>query len=146
MLKLILMIQRKMKITGDQRGLTLVEAVISIALLGIVTAGLFTGLGTASNVVLRNDIRQTAKNLAESQMESIKDREFKPTYLKAAIPPEQSDYDAKITVVNGSDATVFIPDPDPNINQARDSRLQKIIVEIFKSGVLVYTLEGYKVE
>jgi prepilin-type N-terminal cleavage/methylation domain-containing protein len=146
MLKLILMKRQKLRIVRDEKGLTLVEVVISIALLGIVTAGLFTGLGTASNVVLRNDIRQTAKNLAEYQMESVKNREFKPTYLSVAIPPEQSDYTATITVVDGSEATVFIPDPDPNINQARDSHLQKIIVKIFKSGVLVYTLEGYKVE
>jgi prepilin-type N-terminal cleavage/methylation domain-containing protein len=129
-------------ISRNQSGFTLVEVVISIALLGIITAALSTGLSTTSKVLLQNDTRQTAKNLAESQMESVKTQPFATAYTPATIPPEQSGYTATITLVDGSDTTVFGPNPDQN----RDSNLQKITVKIFKSAVLVYTLEGYKVQ
>jgi len=130
----------------NQSGFTLVEVVIAIMLLGLVTAALFNGFGTASNVLLKNDIRQTSKNLAESQMESVKNQLFVPgatTYPTATIPAGQAGiYTATITVVDGANTTVF----GPSTAQNRDSKLQKITVKIFKSGVLVYTLEGYKVQ
>lgn len=147
MLNLRLIKTRKKGIARDQSGFTLVEVVISIMLLGIITAALANGLGTASNVLLKNDTRQTAKNLAESQMESVKNQLFVPgaiSYTPVSIPPEQTGYTATITVVDGSDTTVFDPLAIPS--QGRDNSLQKITVKIFKSGVLVYTLEGYKVE
>jgi prepilin-type N-terminal cleavage/methylation domain-containing protein len=148
MFNLRLIKTRKRGIARDQSGFTLVEVVIAIALLGIIVAALANGLGTASNVLLKNDTRQTAKNLAETQMESVKNQPFVPgatTYpLASILPPQQGVYTATITVVDGSNPTVFDPLAIPS--QGRDSSLQKIIVKIFKSGVLVYTLEGYKVE
>lgn len=127
---------RKTRMAQDQRGFTLVEVLVSIALLGIVAAGLFTGLGTTSKVLFNTDARETAKNLAETQMEYVKKQPFvlgAATYHAAPLPPEQSGYTATIAVVTGSALT-----------PARDDNLQKIIVTISVAGI-TYTLEDYKV-
>ena len=144
MLNLRLLKIRKPGIVGSEKGFTLVEVVISIALLGIVTAGLFTGLSTTSKVLLQNDSRQTAKNLAETQMEFVKSQNYNLAggYTTAPIPPEQSgSYTASITVING---WLLIP-PDYPPEDTRDSSLQKIIVTINGPDV-TYILEGYKVK
>jgi len=136
----------KLAITRNQGGFTLVEVVIAIMLLGLIGAALFNGLGTASKVLLRNDIRQTAKNLAETHMEWVKNQLFTPgvaTYTPpATLLNGQPGFSATISVVDGSNTTFF----GPSASENRDSRLQKITVNIYKSAVLIYTLEGYKVQ
>ncbi len=130
---------QKRGIVRDEKGFTLVEAVISIALMGIIAAGLFTGLGTTSNVLLNTDARETAKNLAETQMEFVKGQTYIPgsgtaVYSPATIPTaQQSGYSASINVIDGL-----------SLNPQRDSYLQKIIVTI-TGPKITYTLEGYKV-
>jgi prepilin-type N-terminal cleavage/methylation domain-containing protein len=134
-----------MGIARDQSGFTLVEVVISIALLGIVTAGLFTGLGTTSKVLLQTDSRQTAKNLAETCMEIVKVAPYKPigsedfyvlgtkdtNFIMPSIP---SGYTVEIKATSGW----LIPAPE-----TRDSSIQRIIVTINGPDV-TYILEDYK--
>ena len=137
MFKLKLTKFRRSEKTRSQHGFTLIEVVIAIMLLGLVAAALFNGLGTASNVRLRNDIRQTTKNLAESQMESVKNQLFVPgvtSYATAPIPAAQAGfYEASITVASVA---------------GRDNKLQKITVYIKNktTHVILYKLEGYKVQ
>ena len=142
---------RKVKFKGNEKGFTLIEVLISLMLLGIVTAALFMGLSTSSKVLLQNDTRQTAKNLAETQMEFIKGVTFDPlatTYDTSAIAhpieytPSNAVYSGKTPItING--ITYF----DTTINKdKRDSSIQLIVVTITGPGTLSYTLEGYKVK
>ena len=132
----------------SQKGFTLVEVVIALMLLGLLTAAIFSGLNTASVVLLRNDMRQTAKNLAEYEMESVKNQLFVPgvsSYTPAALPsPQNTLYTATITVIDGTNTTAF----NPTLNQSRDANIQKITVNIFRNGSTnpIYQLQGYKVE
>jgi len=140
---------RKPGIVKEEQGFTLVEVLVAILLLATLTAALATGFVTASKVLLRNDVRQIAQNLATYEMESVKNQPYQevatPAYAVAAIPsPQTTIYTATITATNGTDATAFNPSASPS--QARDIKLQKITVKIFKSGSLIYTLDGYKVE
>jgi prepilin-type N-terminal cleavage/methylation domain-containing protein len=133
---------RKKSNPGNENGFTLVEVVIAIMLLGIVVAGLFTGLASASKVLLHTDSRETAKNLAETQLELVKGQIFVPgsgsaVYTPAATP---TGFTVTINVIDGANNTVF----GPNLTQTRDGNLQKIIVTVTGPGV-VYNLEGYKV-
>jgi prepilin-type N-terminal cleavage/methylation domain-containing protein len=142
---------RKVKFKRNEKGFTLIEVVISIVLLGLIAAALATGLSTASKVLLQNDTRQTAKNLAETQMEFIKGITFDPlatTYDTSAIThpieytPSNVVYSGKTPVtING--ITYF----DTTINKdKRDSSIQLIVVTITGPGTISYTLEGYKVK
>jgi prepilin-type N-terminal cleavage/methylation domain-containing protein len=132
----------------DEKGFTLIEVMISVVLLGIVTAALASGLITASKVLLRNDVHQTAQNLAEYVLESVKNQPYQevsnPIY-PAILPPQTPIiYTATITATVGTDITAFNPSASPP--QGRNIKLQKITVQIFKNGTLTYTLDGYKVE
>jgi prepilin-type N-terminal cleavage/methylation domain-containing protein len=140
---------RKPGILREEHGFTLIEVLVAVLLLATLTAALATGFVTASKVLLRNDVRQIAQNLAAYEMEAVKNQPYQevatPAYAVAAIPsPQTTIYTATITATNGTDATAFNPSASPS--QARDIKLQKITVKIFKSGSLIYTLDGYKVE
>jgi prepilin-type N-terminal cleavage/methylation domain-containing protein len=140
MFKIIFPKLRKLRIVREEKGFTLVEAVISIALIGIIAAGLYTGLGTASTILLNTDSRETAKNLAETQMEFVRGQAFNPgsgtsVYVTAPIPTtQQGSYTASINVIDGASLT-----------PVRDSYLQQVVVTITGPKNLNYSLTGYKV-
>jgi prepilin-type N-terminal cleavage/methylation domain-containing protein len=124
------------RLNKDQRGFTLLEIIIAIALLGIFSLSIVTGLGTSSKTLFMTDEKETAKNLAESQMEYVKGLPFNSSYIPQAIPAEYDGYSVDSPIL--TDTLVS------------DGNLQKIII-IVRHGdreILLTpdaTLEGFKV-
>ncbi len=112
-----------------QRGFSLIEVAISIALLSILAVGFLGALGTGSKVLFRTDERQTAMNLGESQMEYVRQQPFATSYPAAPINEEYEGYSATITTAGIT---------------SRDSNIQKITVIVEHLGEEVTRLEGYK--
>ena len=114
----------------SERGITLVEAAVSILLLG---GGVLTMILTMSGGVLAvqvNDEEVTAQALARSQMEYTKEYPYNHlgvTYPTISAP---ADYDIHVTVQP-------VPGADTNI--------QKITAVITRAGQTVFTLQDYKV-
>lgn len=81
----------------DQKGFSLISVMIAVALLGIIAASFLGALGTASRVLFTVDERETAKNLAESQMECVKEQAYALTYSPAAIPDEYAGYSVEVS-------------------------------------------------
>ncbi len=75
-----------------------------------------------------NDSRQTAKNIAESQMEFVKRAPYSFAYWTPA--PAESNFASIVSVTT-------LPGQGPNI--------QKITIRVDFNGNPAYTLEGYKV-
>jgi prepilin-type N-terminal cleavage/methylation domain-containing protein len=117
---------------SGERGFSLVEVIVAIALLSIIGVGLLSALGTGLQVMSQADISQSARNLAELQMEHLKQLGFQPSgqYPPAAIPAAYADY------------TVAI-DADP-IN-GRDAFIQLVTVTVSHNGEEVASVQGYKV-
>ena len=63
---------------GRSRGLSMLEVVIAIGLLGIIAVSILTALLTASAALVIADRRATADSLARSQMEYVKDDSSNP--------------------------------------------------------------------
>ena len=63
---------------GRSRGLSMLEVVIAIGLLGIIAVSILTALLTASAALVIADRRATAESLARSQMEYVKDNSSNP--------------------------------------------------------------------
>lgn len=71
------------------KGFTLVEVLVALALLAIVGVGLIAALGGASKVLSSADSRETARDLAQAQMESIQNQPYQstsPDYAEIAAP------------------------------------------------------------
>jgi prepilin-type N-terminal cleavage/methylation domain-containing protein len=132
---------RKLRIVHEEKGFTLLEVVISVVLISLVAAALAFGLSAASKALLRNDSREIAKNLAETQMEFVKEQPFNPgsgtsVYTAAPIPAAQSGYSVSINVIDGSSLT-----------PPRDSYMQEIIITVTGPGNKTYpSLVDYKVD
>jgi prepilin-type N-terminal cleavage/methylation domain-containing protein len=80
---------------GSSRGLTLVEVLVAIAVLGIVAITITTALATASVNLFIADERTTAESLARRQMEYVKSQGYQaesvlgaPVYQKISGIPE----------------------------------------------------------
>ena len=152
----------------NERGFSLIEVLIALAILGLVAVAFLSGLAIASKSIILADERTTAESLARSQMEYVKQQpyEFAPdgsqvTYSKISagnIPPEYticSISRAGTTVEN----TIYgVPwDSDPLVDQpvTADAGFQKIRLVIKHGSKEVFTfvddndnkitLEDYKV-
>jgi len=59
-----------------QKGFTLIEVIIAMALLGVIAIAFLGALATASNAIILADERTNAESLARSQMEYVKNQDY----------------------------------------------------------------------
>ena len=109
-------------------GSSLIEAVVALALLGIIGVAFLSALATTSNSRLIADEHASARILAESQMEEIKRQTYAFSYEPVLIPTEYPGYSAVV-----------------DIDNMRNGNIQKITVTIRHHDRDIETLECYKV-
>jgi len=115
----------------SERGVSLVETLVAVAILGTALVVFMSGLSTGLLATSRNDRLSAAHELARSQMELTKAEPFVAaphTYPSAAAPAGYAVTSEATDADNGN----------PSI--------QLITVEVSKDGTLLYTLEGLKVD
>lgn len=115
----------------DQRGISLLEALVSIALLGGVILVMVFAMSGGILSVGENAEEATAQELARSQMEYIKSCAYDPhaaSYPAVAAPAE---YSISIGVAS-------VPDTNEDI--------QKVTANISRGGDLIMTVTDYKVK
>ena len=119
---------------GNSKGLTLVEIVIAMALIGIIAVAFLGGLSNAILALHFADVQATAESLARTAMEYEKAQH----YEDAPWGPDESGYDGYTVTVSA----------EP-VND-EDDGLQKITVIVSHSdkGIVkdIVTLTGYKRE
>lgn len=120
--------RRKHYPARDEKGFSLIEVVIALALLGLIGVGILNIMSIASKATFVIDERQTADNLAETQMEYVKGQGYASSYTPAPIPAMYSGY------------TVTV-----DVSPLQDSNIQKITVTARHQDKVVIELEGYKV-
>jgi len=125
-----------LRLHHGQQGLTLIETVIALAILGTIAVIFLNGLTTTAEAAFTTDERATAESLAQSQMEWAQNASYTDNatqYSSAPIPSgsDYTNYSVNITAES-------LHDPDNGI--------QKITVTITRSGEQVFTLEGYKLD
>ncbi len=112
----------------DEKGFSLLEVTVSLALLGIIGVGFLSALATVSKVTLTTDERQIASNLVETQMEYVKSQGYAASYDPAPIPANYAGYTVSI-----------------NATSLQDSNIQKITVTAGRQNKVPVKLAGYKV-
>jgi prepilin-type N-terminal cleavage/methylation domain-containing protein len=132
--------QARKAFQGRSRGLTMIEVLIAIAILGIISITFLSALSTASLSVGLADERTVAESLARKQMEYVKNQGYnsasvlnnnKPTYQKISdIPEGYSIWSVNST--GGIDANIVgIPwDSKSNNKVVKDIGIQKIALVI----------------
>jgi type II secretory pathway pseudopilin PulG len=115
------------KIKGE-KGISLLETVIAVAIMSIIAVAFLSALATTSSARATNDERTGAKILAEGIIENIKADDYSPTY-EVSVPPEFPGYTANVIT-----------------SVERNGNIQKITVTISHKGHVVLSLDSYKVD
>jgi len=128
--------QKIMGLNRRELGITFLETVIALAILGAVSVSFLNGLASASKAVFIVDKKTTAQSIAQSQMEWVKNASYSynATSYSAVPIPDGKDYLQYSSVVSAE--PVHTP----------DDGIQKITVSVQRSGESVYFLQGYKVD
>ncbi len=144
---------------GRSKGLTLVEVIIAIALMGIIAVAFFGGLSNALLAFHFADVQTTAESLARSEMERVKEAPYEdyvtgspPDYIKEDEPSDfYEGYYVWLSALPIDPSTnQVIVDEDGNFREGytEDLGIQQITVGIHYQGGaeprLVASLVGYK--
>jgi prepilin-type N-terminal cleavage/methylation domain-containing protein len=115
-----------------QRGMSLLEVLVALALLGIISVLFLGSAANSARARFQADERTSAKMLAESVIETVKKADYSSNYTAAVnaatAPDEYQGYSVNLTAA-------YLESPD----------IQKITVDIFHGGLKVLTLENLKV-
>ncbi len=133
-----------------QKGISLIETVIALALLGIIAVVFLNGLTTASRVVAMNQERVAAESLAKSQLEHIKSQDYISVfryhadtncYEEIAIPANLTSVGYNIEI----SPPEYVIANGENMTAGRAGfELQSITIVIKNSGKTVFTLSSYR--
>lgn len=118
----------RFRIIKSEKGFSLLEVLVAVALFGIIATAFAIGLLATSQNVILSDNQTTAESLARTIMEDIKEDQFSGTYNDVVLPQEYIDVGYSFTI--GIDTVA--------------AGLQKITVTILHNGVEIWSLEGYK--
>jgi prepilin-type N-terminal cleavage/methylation domain-containing protein len=109
----------------SEKGITLLETILALAILGIISASFLSGVAMTSSARVTADECASGKILAESLMEGIKKEPYLP-YYSVTVPSDFPGYTANVSVVE-------------------NNNIQDITVRIERRSREVFTLESYKV-
>ena len=140
-----------------QGGFTLIEVLISMALLGIIATAFLVAVSTATKATFITDERATAESIARSQLEYIKQQDYLP-----ADPNSEAIY-TMITIDTNAfpeytiwsynrdneltEDIIGIPwDTQSGIYTDIDGGVQNIVLVIKHYDDEIFTIEGLKAE
>lgn len=127
-----------MKLIRSEKGLTLIELIIALGLLGVLVIAFLGAMAGASKAMFLADERTTAESIARAEMEYVKNLEYEHNSPQSYEKINQS-------VAGFSDYTITTGITELSL------QLQKVSITVLHNGNPVYTsgnftLEGYKVD
>jgi len=120
----------KPELLQEEKGLTMVESLVTIAIVGVAVVAFAIALSTGSLAVNEGDQEVMVQSLARTQLEYIKGYPYDPGASTYPTVNTTDNYSISVAVTS-------IPDTDANI--------QKITANISREGQVILTVEDYKV-
>jgi prepilin-type N-terminal cleavage/methylation domain-containing protein len=135
-MRCLAVIRKSGLLASSEFGVTLVETLVALAILGVVAVTFLNGLIISSKAVSIADEQAVAGSLARNQMEWLKtvDYVYGATEYSPAPMPDGKDYINYLVTI--AVEPLHIP----------DMGIQRVIVTVKRSGEAVVRLEGYKVD
>jgi type II secretory pathway pseudopilin PulG len=122
--------------TSRESGVSLIETVVALAVLGAIAVTFLSGVVISSKAVFIIDEQATAESLARSQLEWVKNTTY--SYDSADYSP--------VPIPSGKDYVKYSVTIVAEPLHAPDQGIQKITVIVEHSNDQVIILEGYKVD
>lgn len=143
----------------NQRGLTMVETVVAVALLSVIGVAFLSAMTTSTNATGLVEKKVDIDQLARSQLEYIKGLDYLPVWDPSGPVPEPANYYKKTPadiyqdietagqITLPADYTIVVSDPVSvdDTGGSPNPDIQKITVTIMKDGNNLLVVEGYKV-
>ncbi|UCE97209.1 MAG: type II secretion system protein [Dehalococcoidia bacterium] len=153
------MFNKVTKFFKHERGVSLVETIIALGILGLIATVFTMAIFVAMKSIMIADEKTNADSLARAQMEYIKQQEYiyddiQAEYLEFIISGTQYSEGTPYSIMsvdrNGItvDEIFAVPwNSENGLPANEDVGLQKIILKIFRGeNNEILTLEGYKVD
>jgi prepilin-type N-terminal cleavage/methylation domain-containing protein len=124
---------RKLINKKSEKGFTLVEVLVAVAILSMLGIGLLGALTGASKTLLKADTRESARDLAQAQMEYVQNLGYDvnpANYLTSSDIDDQ--YPGYTSII---EAPTIVKDG-----------LQKVTIVVSQGTEEKFRLEGYKVD
>ena len=134
----------KLATFADERGATLVETLVTVAIVSIVFTAFLTAVSVGSFGVSVVRERVTAENLARAQLEYIKSYTYTVGATSYPTIEHREDYPIMIDISYWYSQTTGTQ-PFTSTTSL-DSGMQWITVTVFHQGEPVFTIGNYKVD
>ncbi|MCJ7515740.1 MAG: prepilin-type N-terminal cleavage/methylation domain-containing protein [Dehalococcoidia bacterium] len=122
---------------NSEQGLNLIEVLIALGILAAVATTFLLSMATSSKAVVVNQEQVSGESLAKSQMESIKQQDYR-------VDQQYVELD-QVQIPTGYDIQIKVERLDPRHDASGDDEgLQKITIIVNSGDKEVFTLEGYK--
>ncbi len=132
----------EMRFITGQKGLTLIEVLIAIAILGMIAVPFLTALSTSSRGLIIADERTAAESIVRTEMEYVKNSPYNPTgfsYNISTTPDNPPSWDSS-HALDSHYAGYSVNVTGVPINLY----IQNITVKVYHGAKLVLTTSTYK--
>jgi prepilin-type N-terminal cleavage/methylation domain-containing protein len=127
---------------GNQKGLTLIEVIIALAVFAAIAVSVFVALVVSTRTTASVNENTNAESLTRSALEIVKQCGYDATNN----PPRYQECLETMNIPNGYDVVVTAVRLDPEVDGTEnDDGIQKVTVEVKHDGELKVTTESYKV-
>jgi len=118
-----------------EKGFTIIETLVALALLGIIAVALLSGVATASKASSIANERAIAESLVHSEAEYVKSCAYQDSASEYPVDPS-------LTVPD----SWTVPPPVVGLVHATDDGIQEVTVTAEHNGEEVLSLKIYKVD
>lgn len=141
-----------MRLVNGQKGMTLIEVLIAIALLGMIAVPFLTALSTSSRALIIADERTTAESLVRSEIEYVRSQDYcnapwsynvNSTGSTPSSDPPCWPVASHALPDNCKDYSLTV---DASLIDGEDVGIQNITVTVERDGEVVLTTSTYKVD